>query len=96
MHPLFAASRHVAARQRPRECAELEEWQGDLVYQHELLSVPGKIINRLLVEYGRSGYLPAKSRFIYAIVLEGKSPKVCERRIAGDLQDRTEPLRAAR
>src|SRR5262245_49180203 len=42
-HPLFAACRHPAVRQRPRGCAEaeVEECQGDLVYQHELLNVPG-------------------------------------------------------
>ena len=46
-----------------------------LVYQHELLNVPGKSIKGVLVEYGEGGYSPAhthaKSAFIYATVLEG-------------------------
>ena len=46
-----------------------------LVYEHELLNVPGKSIKGVLVEYGPGGYSPrhahAKSAFIYATVLEG-------------------------
>src|SRR5215470_12626855 len=46
-----------------------------LVYQHELLNVPGKSIKGVLVEYGPGGYSPAhthpKFAFIYATVLEG-------------------------
>jgi quercetin dioxygenase-like cupin family protein len=46
-----------------------------LVYQHELLNVPGKSVKGVLVEYGPGGYSPghthAKSAFIYATVLEG-------------------------
>src|ERR1700759_1940167 len=46
-----------------------------LVYQHELLNVPGKSMKGVLVEYGPGGYSPghthAKSAFIYATVLEG-------------------------
>jgi quercetin dioxygenase-like cupin family protein len=46
-----------------------------LVYQHELLNVPGKSIKGVLVEYGPGGYSPAhthsESAFIYATVLEG-------------------------
>jgi quercetin dioxygenase-like cupin family protein len=46
-----------------------------LVYQHELLNVPGQSIKSVLVEYGPGGYSPghthAKSAFIYATVLEG-------------------------
>jgi hypothetical protein len=48
-----------------------------LVYQHELPNVPGKSIKGVLVEYGPGGYSPghthAKSAFIYATVLEGRS-----------------------
>jgi quercetin dioxygenase-like cupin family protein len=46
-----------------------------LVYQHELLNVPGKSIKGVLVEYDPGGYSPGhthpKSAFIYATVLEG-------------------------
>src|SRR5438093_1581436 len=46
-----------------------------LVYQHELLNVPGKSIKGVLVEYGPGGSSPGhthpKSAFIYATVLEG-------------------------
>src|ERR1700737_353908 len=46
-----------------------------LVYQHELLNVPGKSIKGVLVEYGLGGYSPGhthpKSAFIYATVLAG-------------------------
>jgi len=48
-----------------------------LVYQHELPDVPGKSIKGVLVEYGPGGYSPghthAKSAFICATVLEGRS-----------------------
>ena len=74
-HPLFAASRHPAIRQRPRGCAESKNAKVTLVYQHELPNVPGKSIKGVLVEYGPGGYSPAhthaKSAFIYATVLEG-------------------------
>jgi quercetin dioxygenase-like cupin family protein len=47
-----------------------------LVYQHELLNVPGKSIKGVLVEYGPGGSSPGhthpKSAFIYATVLEGE------------------------
>jgi quercetin dioxygenase-like cupin family protein len=58
-----------------RGCAQVEERQAALVYQHELPNVPGKSIKGVLVEYGPGGYSPghthAKSAFIYATVLEG-------------------------
>ena len=48
-----------------------------LVYQHELPNCPGQSIKGVLVEYGSGGYSPshthAKSAFIYATVLEGRS-----------------------
>jgi quercetin dioxygenase-like cupin family protein len=72
---MLAAYRNAVVRQRPCGCTEVEERQGDLVYQHELPNVPGKSIKGVLVEYGPGGYSPghthAKSAFIYATVIEG-------------------------
>ena len=74
-HPLFAACRHPAVRQRPRGWPKAKNAKVTLVYQHELPNVPGKSIKGVLVEYGPGGYSPghthAKSAFIYATVLEG-------------------------
>jgi quercetin dioxygenase-like cupin family protein len=74
-HPLFAACRHPAVRQRPRDAPKSKNAKVTLVYQHELPNVPGKSIKGVLVEYGPGGYSPGhthpKSAFIYATVLEG-------------------------
>jgi quercetin dioxygenase-like cupin family protein len=71
---LCADCRHPAVCQRPRGCAEGENAKVSLVYQHELLNVPGKSVKGVLVEYGPGGYSPGhthlKTAFIYATILE--------------------------
>ncbi len=73
----LAFGRYPAVRQRPRGYAETKSARITLVCEHELPNVAGKSIKGVLVEYGPGGYSPghthAKSGFIYATVLEGRS-----------------------
>jgi quercetin dioxygenase-like cupin family protein len=66
-----------ALQQRPRRCARSKNAKVTLVCRHELPNVAGNSIKRVPVEYGPGGYSPghthAKSAFIYATVLKGRS-----------------------
>src|SRR5262249_26860355 len=99
-HPLFAAGRHPAVRERPRRCAEVEERQGDP-------RLPARAAERSRQEHQgrarriRPGRLLAWShacqiRLHLRDRARGRDPQSGQRRTGDDLQGRTELLRAAR
>src|SRR6516165_903900 len=99
-HPLFAACRRSAVRQRPRGCAEVEERQGDP-------RLPARADERSRQEHQgrarriRPGRLLAWShacqiRLHLRDRARGGDPQSGQRRTGDDLQGRTELLRAAR
>src|SRR5262249_29216839 len=98
-HPLFAACRHPAVRQRPRGGAEVEERQGDprlparaaecsrQEHQGRARRIrPGRL---LAWSYACQVRLHLRDR------ARGRDPQSGQRRTSDDLQGRTELLRAA-